>query len=669
MGRRKKSQKIRSKKNKKKYFRVVKSREMKSDRCANPFKFKRHKGKGLRVVSKSLLDRLEDFSPLAKICGQCRKHETTASSSTNRSRNNQNVVVDQRLYEFSNVTNATVEEDTSSQEPSTSAGNLHHDEIQGSNVATRNESRNTAEASDFKLIFENLKASFSSLSNNDPLRIRILTIVPNHWTLKRTAEEFGTTVHYVRRARELLANAGLFAEVSIKLGKRLTESTVETISAFYNNDEVSRVMPSTKDCVTMKIGGKKQRVQKRMLLLSLKELYALFKTEHSDVKVSFSMFAKHRPKNCILPGQSGTHSVCVCTIHQNVKTMLDAIDLQNLTANEETKLKDYKDCLKKIMCLDTSDDCFFNNCKSCPGITTFGDYLKELLSKNSVLEVKYAVWTETDRSTLVNHLENVEDFVDNLCDRLEKLKPHSHISKKQSNFIKQRKINLSEGEVVVCFDFSENYAYVVQDAAQSFHYNNDQCTVFPVIYYFRRKSEVVHRSCIFISESTKHDSAAVYVILTKLIPVIKRDVGKKVKKIIYVSDGAKQHFKNRYQMSNLRHHKEDFNIDAEWHFTPTAHGKSGHDGLAACFKREARRTSLKVKPTDAILNANSLFTWAKQYFKEVRIFKFSQVEHSQIQRKLNKRFAEAERVTGIMSHHFFKVLENGMLEMRHYSTI
>ena len=103
--------------------------------------------------------------------------------------------------------------------------------------------------------------------------------------------------------------------------------------------------------------------------------------------------------------------------------------------------------------------------------------------------------------------------------------------------------------------------------------------------------------------------------------------------------------------------------------TSPQHGKSGHDGLAACFKREARRASLKAKPTEALLNVDTLFSWAKNYFNEVKIFRFTQVEHNQAQRKLNKRFAEAEQVVGIMSHHSFTVLENGMLEMRRYSAI
>ena len=40
------------------------------------------------------------------------------------------------------------------------------------------------------------------------------------------------------------------------------------------------------------------------------------------MKIGFSKFAELRPRYCVLAGASGTHSVCICTIHQNVKLMI-----------------------------------------------------------------------------------------------------------------------------------------------------------------------------------------------------------------------------------------------------------------------------------------------------------------------------------------------------------
>lgn len=106
-----------------------------------------------------------------------------------------------------------------------------------------------------------------------------------------------------------------------------------------------------------------------------------------------------------------------------------------------------------------------------------------------------------------------------------------------------------------------------------------------------------------------------------------------------MTDDAKQHFKNRYQMANLvSYYKEDFDLDAEWHYSATAHGKSGYDGIGATFKREAYRASLMAKPSQAIIKADALFNWAKNHFKNIRIFYFSKVDHDNSTRYLNKRF-------------------------------
>lgn len=660
-----------------KSFKAIRHKKNKTDRCANPLQLNGHVGIQLRKLSKELKEQFPYLNPNAVVCDSCRKNFRSLNLRKNKQNNTgtRNAIPETCTSHSEHSDRAEDEncgETLGAVGPNRTLRNECEDEtqfeeVQELDVTGQNGSSETG-YKDFKVIFKNLKTAFSSLSENDPLRVRILTIAPDSWNLKRTANEFGTTIHYVRKARELLKNEGLFAELPNKNSGGLPKVTIDKVTSFYNCDDVSRVMPGIKDTVSMKINGEKQKVQKRLLLMSLKELYVLFKKEHADSKVCFSVFARLRPKNTILPGQSGTHCVCVCTIHQNVKMMLDAINIRELTASHDKKLNNYKDCLSYIVCPNPTDDCFLHGCEHCPGIDNFGDHLRNLLVENSTTQVKYAIWTEADRSTLVTFTEDVDDFIENLCHRLKVLRPHSYIAKKQSEFIKLRRNNLSKGEVMVCFDFSENFAYIAQDAAQSFHYNNDQCTVFPVIYYYRDDSAIVHECCIFLSDSTKHDTAAVYTILTQLVPHIQKNV-RKVTKIIYISDGAKQHFKNRYQMTNLQHHKEDFGIEAEWHFTPTAHGKSGYDGLAACFKREARRASLKANPIKAILNAEALYSWAKNYFTDVKIFRFSKIEHGKMQRRLNTRFEKAQGLIGISNNHSFKIMKNGAIDMQRYSKI
>ena len=51
---------------------------------------------------------------------------------------------------------------------------------------------------------------------------------------------------------------------------------------------------------------------------SSKGIGSEFKERFPDRKIGFSKFAELRPKHCVLVGASGTHSVCVCTVHQDV---------------------------------------------------------------------------------------------------------------------------------------------------------------------------------------------------------------------------------------------------------------------------------------------------------------------------------------------------------------
>ena len=61
--------------------------------------------------------------------------------------------------------------------------------------------------------------------------------------------------------------------------------------------------------------------QKRFLLCNLHELYVLFKEQNPVLKIGFFKFCSLRPKWCVTVG---TTSVCVYTIHQNAKVLVNA---------------------------------------------------------------------------------------------------------------------------------------------------------------------------------------------------------------------------------------------------------------------------------------------------------------------------------------------------------
>ena len=76
-----------------------------------------------------------------------------------------------------------------------------------------------------------------------------------------------------------------------------------------------------------------------------------------------------------------------------------------------------------------------------------------------------STWQQTDRSTLRTEITDAEDYAEQICERLLKLKPHSFTAKQQSYFFKNLKDTLKEGEFLILCDFAENYAFVFLDDA------------------------------------------------------------------------------------------------------------------------------------------------------------------------------------------------------------
>ena len=133
----------------------------------------------------------------------------------------------------------------------------------------------------------------------------------------------------------------------------------------YEDAEVSRIMPGTKDKVSLR---NKVYAQKRLLLCTVKELYNHFVSKHPEAKIKLTSFYSLKPKWCIEPGKSGTHSKCVCAIHQNVVLLCDAID------------KNHSELLQHLVCDTENKICMVHRCQNCPGIDGLLNKLMEMFS-------------------------------------------------------------------------------------------------------------------------------------------------------------------------------------------------------------------------------------------------------------------------------------------------
>ena len=137
-------------------------------------------------------------------------------------------------------------------------------------------------------------------------------------------------------------------------------------------------------------------------------------------RVGFSKFCSLRPKWCVLAGPKGTHSVCVCTIHQNVKLMLSAIGLE----------KSYNEIIEMIICSRESKVCMIHRCNLCPGIQVVQNFLMQFLKQaqepeeyfesdeNEELTTDFKQWTTTDRIDLLTMKLSLNEFIELVCEKL-----------------------------------------------------------------------------------------------------------------------------------------------------------------------------------------------------------------------------------------------------------
>jgi hypothetical protein len=60
-------------------------------------------------------------------------------------------------------------------------------------------------------------------------------------------------------------------------------------------------------------------------------------------------------------------------------------------------------------------------------------------------------------------------------------------------------------------DFSENYSFIIQDAAQGFHPNNQQGIINALVSFFKNSKNELENLCfVTISEYLYHDTEMIY---------------------------------------------------------------------------------------------------------------------------------------------------------------
>lgn len=513
------------------------------------------------------------------------------------------------------------------------------------------QNENQFDSNEYEQLITKLKEK-CQVTNKEQEKIKIISLLPPSWSRNKISQEFKVSERLVKLTRDLTKKQGVMPDLAKrKSGKTLSLDTIRKVTEFYLCEENSRICPGKKDYVAVRIDGKSEHKQKQLLLCNLNELFVKFKETYPDVKIGRSKFCELRPKWCIIAGASGTHSVCVCSYHQNVKLMIDGAKLN----------VDYKDLIEALVCDVNKYECMMGECEECGDENALVNTLLESDEINEMPDdIVYKQWVTVDRAEMITVTKPREEFLESLVRKVNELKAHHYVSKIQSASFKDMKSTLTKEECVVVADFSENFTFIIQDEIQSFHWITKQATVHPFVYYYLDEDSglVKNRSLCVISNHLQHNTAVVHTFQRYLIEDIKNNVPA-IKKVIYFTDGSSSQYKNKKNFLNLCCHENDFGVPAEWHFFATAHGKNACDGVGGTTKREVTKKSLQSTTDNQILNAKDMFDFCSKNLKGIQYFYVDSEEVAQNELELQVRFKECLKIPGTRSfHRFVRVADN-----------
>lgn len=420
--------------------------------------------------------------------------------------------------------------------------------------------------------------------------------------------------------------------------RKLKDEVKRQICDFYNRDDISRQLPGMKDVKSIKSNtGTKLRIQKRTMIMSIREAFELFKETFPATSIGKTVFYTERPAY-ILPISYTPHNVCVCTTHSNYINLLLAISKH---ANDFPKT--HQELLKLVSCSVDNEDCMSNSCDVCKE----SDIWDITLDSNP--RVNWKAWIfQNQRPNQIAISKPFNEALDELHDSTAKFKLHSFVKNVQSNYFQNGKQDLTSGKAIVQIDFAENYALISQDEIQSAHWSHGQVTLFTCCIWTTDK---LH-SVVIVSDELSHGKYTVHLFLQKIFEYIKSITDNTTFLRIFTDNCAAQ-FKNRYVMASINALKSKYGFThLEWNFFAASHGKGAVDGIGGSVKRSVW---IAVKSRTAIVNsAKEFYDLARSLCKNV-FFIFVPKEEIKVgMAMLDYKWEGLKNIPGIQSKHFFQ---------------
>ena len=254
---------------------------------------------------------------------------------------------------------------------------------------------------------------------------------------------------------------------------------------------------------------------------------------HVDVfSVSRSKFCELRPKHVKLFAAI-PHLECVCRYHENVRSLLCALNPYTSFSNDLTSFT------AAIVCNPENKECMFMRCSAC-----IGNQLNFRPSENQNLTLSYYQWINSQKMLIT---KTVDEAFSELQGQLEPFLMHVYIKRKQFSYMQQCKQSCNGKKICLQVDFSENASLQHQNEIQSAHWNHSQATLFTAYAWIDSENK---ESFAIVSNDLDHTKQSVYSFKRFLLATLCEKYPS-INQVDIFSDGAASQFKQRFFFCKL----------------------------------------------------------------------------------------------------------------------
>lgn len=363
--------------------------------------------------------------------------------------------------------------------------------------------------------------------------------------------------------------------------KSKSHKYVQKVIEFFSRDDNSRMTAGKKETKTFS----KIKKQKRLLTDSVRNLHQKYLFEHPDSRISYTLFTRLRPYWVVAPTERDRQT-CLCKVHENFEFLVEKL--------HSLKVLEFRNCddlVRELTCDTDSKKCMYGECEICnnPELPITQDAnlnettsWKKWVTKREDREVRGA--NKSVAFTVKDVVQgSLETLIDEATMQIERYRRHTFNIVNQFRHGRLLRENMTDEEVLIHIDFSENYVCKLNAEIQSMHFgaSKKQVTLHTGVFYIGKNSK--GNSFCTVSDSLHHGPAAIWAHLEPVLKMIQSEHSISV--IHFCSDGPCTQYRQKANFYLFTKKMKELHIKhATWNFSESGHGKGAPDGVGGAVK-------------------------------------------------------------------------------------